>query len=182
MKQIENDMGTHAKKYKKLLQKGAEADDMRRSQFAQKAKFAKKKYEIKKKKHKANRIKLGTVISIEGMREIMQMQESDDLHIDGTDLLDGETNAQELQGQIMDQMAEFGLELEDMKQIQDALDVPIMDDDLESGASEEKKLMEEMAAGDLSEEHIDVEADLNDSDDVDMESIDLDEDLDGMSL
>jgi len=77
----------------------------------------------------------------------------------------------------MDQMAEFGLELEDMQQIQEALDVPIMDDDLETGATEEMELMEEMAAGDLSEEHIDVEADLDDSaDDVDIGSIDIEDD------
>lgn len=175
LKQIENDMEKHGKKYKKLLRKGSDADDMSRSQYAQKAKFEKKKYEIKKKKHKANTIKLGTIISIEGMREIMEMQDGEDMRID--DLMSNDINAQEVQGQIMDQMAEFGLELEDMQQIQEALDVPIMDDDLETGATEEMELMEEMAAGDLSEEHIDVEADLDDSaDDVDIGSIDIEDD------
>lgn len=175
LKQLENDMQTHGKKYKQLLQKGAEADDMSRSQYAQKAKFEKKKYEIKKKKHKANTIKLGTIISIEGMREILEMQDGEDMKID--DLMSNDINAQEVQSQIMDQMAEFGLELEDMQQIQDALDVPIMDDDLETGASEEMELMEEMAAGDLAEEHIDVEADLDDSaDDVEIGSMDIEDD------
>ena len=175
LKQLENDMQTHGKKYKQLLQKGAEADDMSRSQYAQKAKFEKKKYEIKKKKHKANTIKLGTIISIEGMREILEMQDGEDMKID--DLMSNDINAQEVQSQIMDQMAEFGLELEDMQQIQDALDVPIMDDDLETGASEEMELMEEMAAGDLAEEHIDVEAELDDSaDDVEIGSMDIEDD------
>jgi hypothetical protein len=175
LKQLENDMQTHGKKYKKLLEKGAEADDMSRSQYAQKAKFEKKKYEIKKKKHKANTIKLGTIISIEGMREILEMQDGEDMKIDK--LMSSDINAQEVQSQIMDQMAEFGLELEDMQQIQDALDVPIMDDDLETGASEEMELMEEMAAGDISGEQIDVEADLNDSEeDVDIGSIDIEDD------
>jgi hypothetical protein len=175
LKQLENDMQTHGKKYKKLLEKGAEADDMSRSQYAQKAKFEKKKYEIKKKKHKANTIKLGTIISIEGMREILEMQDGEDMKIDK--VMSSDINAQEVQSQIMDQMAEFGLELEDMQQIQDALDVPIMDDDLETGASEEMELMEEMAAGDISGEQIDVEADLNDSEeDVDIGSIDIEDD------
>ena len=175
LKQLENDMQTHGKKYKKLLEKGAEADDMSRSQYAQKAKFEKKKYEIKKKKHKANTIKLGTIISIEGMREILEMQDGEDMKID--ELMSNDINAQEVQSQIMNQMAEFGLELEDMQQIQDALDVPIMDDDLETGASEEMELMEEMAAGDISGEQIDVEADLNDSEeDVDLGSIDIEDD------
>jgi len=96
LKQIENDMEKHGKKYKKLLKKGANADDMSRSQYAQKAKFEKKKYEIKKKKHKANTIKLGTIISIEGMREIMEMQDGEDMRID--DLMSNDINAQEVQG------------------------------------------------------------------------------------
>ena len=175
LKQLENYMQTHGKKYKKLLEKGAEADDMSRSQYAQKAKFEKKKYEIKKKKHKANTIKRGAIISIEEMREILEMQDGEDMKID--ELMSSDINAQEVQSQIMDQMAEFGLELEDMQQIQDALDVPIMDDDLETGASEEMELMEEMAAGDISGEQIDVEADLNDTeDDIDLESIDIEDD------
>jgi len=52
LKQLESDMDTHSKKYQKLLEKGAEADEMRRRQYAQKAKFEKKKYEIKKKNTK----------------------------------------------------------------------------------------------------------------------------------
>lgn len=175
LKQLENDMQAHGKKYKQLLQKGAEADDMSRSQYAQKAKFEKKKYEIKKKKHKASTIKLGTIISIEGMREILEMQEGENMKLD--DLMSDDINAQEVQSQIMDQMAEFGLELEDMQQIQDALDVPIMSDDLETGASEEMELMAEMAAGDISEEQVDVESNIDDlEEDVDLGKIDIEDD------
>jgi hypothetical protein len=155
LKQLENDMDTHSQTYQKLLEEGAEADEMRRRQYAQKAKFEKKKYEIKKKKHKANSIKLGTIISIEGMREVMDMQESQELGID--EVMDEEVNAREVQSQIMDQMAQFGLELEDMQEVQDALDVEILDEDLEEGASEELEAMEQMAAGDISREQIDVE-------------------------
>jgi hypothetical protein len=155
LKQLEGDMDTHSEKYQQLLEKGAEADEMRRRQYAQKAKFEKKKYEIKKKKHKANSIKLGTIISIEGMREVMDMHENQELGID--EAMSQDVNAREVQGQIMDQMAQFGLELEDMQEVQDALDVEILDEDLEEGASEELEAMEQMAAGEISREQIDVE-------------------------
>ena len=147
LKQLEKDMDSHSNTYQKLLEKGAKADEMRRRQYAQKAKFEKKKYEIKKKKHKANSIKLGTVISIEGMREVMDMHESQDLSLD--EAMSQDLNVQEVQGEIMDQMAQFGLELEDMQQVQDALDIEILDDDLEQGASEELEAMERMAAGEI---------------------------------
>ena len=175
LKQLESDMDTHSKKYQKLLEKGAEADEMRRRQYAQKAKFEKKKYEIKKKKHKANSIKLGTIISIEGMREVMNMHESQELSLD--EVMSQDINAQEVQSEIMDQMAQFGLELEDMQQVQDALDVEILDEDLEQGASEELEAMEKMAAGEISSEQVDVEEDMEvDADDVSVD-VDIEEDM-----
>jgi hypothetical protein len=178
LKQLESDMESHSKRYQKLLEKGAEADEMRRRQYAQKAKFEKKKYEIKKKKHKANSIKLGTVISIEGMREVMDMHESQDLSID--EAMSNDINAQEVQGQIMDQMAQFGLELEDMKQVQDALDVEILDEDLEEGASEELEAMERMAAGEISQEQIDVEQEVDvEADEISVD-VGVEDDLDEM--
>lgn len=175
LKQLESDMDTHSGKYQKLLEKGAQADEMRRRQYAQKAKFEKKKYEIKKKKHKANSVKLGTVISIEGMREVMDMHESQDLSLD--EAMSQDINAQQVQGEIMDQMAQFGLELEDMQQVQDALDVEILDDDLEQGASEELEAMEKMAAGDISSEQVDVDEEVNvDADEVSVD-VDIEEDV-----
>lgn len=174
LKQLESDMDKHSQKYQKLLEKGAEADEMRRRQYAQKAKFEKKKYEIKKKKHKASSIKLGTVISIEGMREVMNMHQGQDLSID--DAMSNDISAQEVQSEIMDQMAQFGLELEDMQQVQEALDVEILDEDLEEGASEELEMMEEMAAGDISREQVDIEQDVEvEAEDV---AVDIEDDFD----
>jgi len=171
LKQLEKDMDSHSSKYQQLLEKGAKADEMRRRQYAQKAKFEKKKYEIKKKKHKANSIKLGTVISIEGMRDVMDMHESQDLSLD--EAMSQDLNVQEVQGEIMDQMAQFGLELEDMQQVQDALDIEILDDDLEQGASEELEAMERMAAGEISSEQVNVEEDVE----VDADEISIDADI-----
>ena len=180
LKQLENDMEGHQKQYQSLLQKGAEADEMRRRQYAQKAKFEKKKYEIKKKKHKASSIKLGTIISIEGMRDVMAMHEGEQYEIDT--LFDDDLNVQELQGQVMDQMAQFGLEIEDMQQVQEALDIEIIDSDLETGASEEMEIMEEMAAGDISDEQLDIEEDVEvQPDDVEV-GMDIEDDFDESEL
>jgi hypothetical protein len=165
LRQAEKKMEKHHNRYQKLLQKGANAGELKQQQYAQKAKFEKKKYKIKKKKYKAKSVKLGTIISIEGMREVMSMHDQEEYALD--DVFDDDLNAQELQGEIMDQMAQFGLELDDMKEVQDALDVDILDQDLEDGASEELELMQEMQAGDVSKERIDIE------DNVDVESDDI---------
>ncbi|RJX44433.1 hypothetical protein DM826_02105 [Halonotius aquaticus] len=171
MKQVEKEMEKHQRKYEKLMQKGAEADEMKRKQYAQKAKFEKKKYTIKKQKHKQKSVKLGTIISIEGMREVMDMQ-SNEADITLTTVLNDEMNAQELQGQVMEQMAEFGLEMEDMKEVQEALDVEILDQELQTEEPEELELMEEMAAGEMSSEQIDIEEEVNgdtETDDIDID-------------
>jgi hypothetical protein len=169
LNKAENEMEEHHERYQKLLQKGSNADDVKQQQYAQKAKFEKKKYKIKKKKHKAKSVKLGTIISIEGMREVMSMHDQEEYALD--DVFDDDLDAQELQGEIMDQMAQFGLEMEDMQEVQDALDIEILDQDLEDGASEELELMQEMQAGDVSKEQIDIE------DDVEVESDDIDIDI-----
>ena len=177
IKQLENEMDDHSEKYQELLKKGAEADEMRRRQYAQKAKFEKKKYKMKKKKHKAQSIKLGTVISIEGAREIMQMQNDDKEFTNIGAIMKDEIDAQEVQADIIDQMAQFGLEIDDMKQVQEALDIEILDEDLKEGASEELEVIEEMAAGEVSEEHVDIEEDIEvDTEDLDVGS-DINEDI-----
>ncbi|TQQ79927.1 hypothetical protein EGH24_10620 [Halonotius terrestris] len=183
LRQIESEMDKHAERYQKLLQKGAGAEEFRRKQYAQKAKFEKKKYEVKKKKHKTDSIKLGTIISIEGMREVLAMQNGSDESYELDRLLDDELNAQELQQQVMDQMAEFGLEIEDMKQVQEALDVEILDQDLETGADEELELMREMEAGEVSQEQIDINSAVEDDElDDDLDDLDLDIEESGPSL
>jgi hypothetical protein len=177
IKQLENEMEQHSEKYQKLLQKGAEVDEMRRRQYAQKAKFEKKKYKVKKKKHKAQSIKLGTVISIEGAREIMEMQDDDEDFTNIGAIMQDDINAQEVQADIMDQMAKFGLDIEDMKQVQEALDIEILDDELEEGASEELEVIEEMAAGEVSREQIDIEEEVEiESDDLTVQS-DIDDEV-----
>jgi hypothetical protein len=117
---------------------------------------------------------MGTIISIEGMREVMSMHDEENYVID--DLFDDEMNAQELQGEIMDQMAEFGLEMEDMQQVQDALDIEVLDSDLETEASEELEMMQKMQAEEISREEVDIEESVEvDEEEIDVGAVDLDE-------
>jgi hypothetical protein len=183
-KKLEQEMDQHRRKYKQLLQEGAQHDELKRKKYAQKAKFEKKKYAIKKKKYRANSIKLGTVLSIQGMREIMDLHDEEDITLE--EVMD-DTDAQEVQSEIMERMAAFGVEMDDLKEIQDALDIPIMDDELDLEASEEEKVMEQMAASEVSADQVDIEAESNVSveesvdidasidDDIDMEEVSLDE-------
>jgi len=167
LNQLESELDDHGTRYETLLQKGAKADDIKKQQYAQKAKFEKKKYQIKKKKYKTNSVKLGTIISIEGMREVLSMHNEASYNID--ELFDEDRNTQEMQAHVMDKMAEFGLEIDDMQAVQDALDVDILGQDMDMQASEELEIMEEMEAGDLSREQLDIEKDVNqESDDVDV--------------
>lgn len=180
LKKLEQEMDEHSRRYKKLLREGADADEMRRQTLAQKAKFEKKKYETTKKKHKANSIKLGTIISIQGMRDVMSMQGEDELNIDG---VMEDIDTQKLQSKIMEEMAAAGLELEDMQEIQRALDMPILEDEVEVGASEELALMEEMAAGKVSEEQIDVASSVEvTSEERTVEELDIDEELEDSAI
>ncbi len=158
LNQLESELDNHKTRYETLLQKGAQTDDIKKQQYAQKAKFEKKKYQIKKKKYKANSVKLGTIISIEGMREVLSMHNETTYNID--ELFDEDRNTQEIQAHVMDEMAEFGLEIEDMQAVQDALDVDILGQDIGMQASEELEIMEEIEAGEISKEQLDIEEDV----------------------
>ena len=175
-KKLEQEMDQHRRQYKQLLQEGAQKDELQRKKYAQKAKFEKKKYAVKKKKYKANSVKLGTVLSIQGMREIMAMHDQDELELDQ---VMEDADAQEIQSEIMDRMAAFGLEMDDLQEIESALDIPIMQDDLDVGATEEEQVMEQIAAKKVSAEQVDIEqetqvVDENLGMDID-EGLDMDE-------
>jgi hypothetical protein len=154
-KKLEQEMDKHRRKYRKLLEEGADAGELQRKKFAQKAKFEKKKYAIKKKKYRANNVKLGTVLSIQGMRDIMDLHDSEDIALDEAM---ADADAQEIQSEIMERMAAFGIELEDMQEIQEALDIPMMEESVEMDVGEEEQIMEELAASEMSAQQVDIEA------------------------
>jgi hypothetical protein len=167
LKKKEKEMDQHSRKYKQILKEGSEASELERKKFAQKAKFEKKKYAVKKKTYRAQSIKLGTLLSIQGMREIVEMQESQDLAID--EALE-DANAQEIQGEIMERMASFNIEMEDLQEIQSALDVPIMDQELQMDHSEEEQIMSDMAASDISDEEVEINSEVEmESEEIEIE-------------
>jgi len=174
-KKLEQEMDKHRRKYKKLLQEGAEAGELKRKKYAQKAKFEKKKYAIKKKKYRANNVKLGTVLSIQGMRDIMEIHDEEDIAIDEAM---ADADAQEIQSEVMDRMAAFGLEMEDMQEIQEALDIPIMEDNMEMDVGEEEEIMAELAASEMSADQVDIEAETQVSVEESIDAgVDIDDDI-----
>lgn len=178
-KQIENEMNQYASEYKELLQKGAETNEIERESYAKKAQIAKKKYKLKKRQYQKNSVVLGTVVSIEGARELQDMHDGDTTEIESI-IRERDVDVESVQEDMMNQMVEFDLDMEIMQEVQDSLDVDIMSTDMGAEDSEEMEMMEEMAAGDISEEEIDVEESVESQDGI--EDVSLDEDLDSVDL
>lgn len=173
-KRIESEMTQYAEEYKKLLQKGANANELQRETFAKKAQIAKKKYKIQKKQYQKNSVVLGTIVSIEGARELQDMHDGDTTEIESI-VRDEEVNVESVQEDMMNQMIEFDLDMEIMQEVQQGLDVDIMTTEFRTEESEELEMMEEMAAGSLEEEEIDVDEAIEAEESV--EDVSLDDDL-----
>lgn len=169
---LEDRLEEHQTRYEHFLHKGAEADEMKQQQLAQKARFEKKKYAVAKKQFRQVSIKLGTVISIEGMREITSMQDQQDYHID--EHFDADLDTTELQQQLIDQMSAFGLNIEDMQAVQEALDVEVLDEQLDIDATEEETLMDELKAGEISRDQIRLDDDATTTDEATTDESDID--------
>lgn len=174
-KRIESDMEEHRSKYQKLLEQGAKAPEFKRKALARKARIEKKKYTIQKKKYRASSLKLGALVSIEGAREVMHMNEDVDLEID--ELLQDEDRVLDMQGEMIDRMTEFGLDLEDFQEIEQELDLPIMQEDIDTQTTEEEEIMEKIAANKISAEQVDVDIDEADVEDEEIDAFsEIDED------
>jgi hypothetical protein len=158
-KQLDKEMGEYAAEYKQLIKKGAEASEHQRPQFAQQAKIAKKKYKIKKQEYQKNSVVMATVVTVEGARELQKMHSEDTTEIE-TLIHESNVNAEKVQENMMDEMVQFELDMEVMQEVQESLDIDIMGTDMSQGATEEEEMMKEMAAGDLSDEEIDVETEV----------------------
>lgn len=170
---IEEEMNQYSNEYKELLQKGAQANELQRETYAKKAQIAKKKYKLKKKQYQKNSVILGTVVSVEGARELQDMHDGDSTEIESI-ISERDVDVESVQEDMMNQMVEFDLDMELMQEVQEGLDIDVMTTDIGTEDSEEMDIMEEMAAGEISEEEIDVEETV-DTDAVD--DVSLDEDL-----
>jgi hypothetical protein len=176
---LEEDMNDHEVRYRKLLKKGAQASELKRETYGQKAELEKKKYAVKKKKYQNYRLKLGTAISVQGMREVMNVDDEMDLHIDDAF---SQTDAQEVQMKVLDQMADFGMQMDEMEEIQNALDIEIMDEEAVAGEdSETIKKMQRLSASEIEAEEISIEEDgemdVAEATTDDIDEIELDEEV-----
>lgn len=178
---IEKEMKEYSNEYKELLQKGAESNELQRETYAKKAQMAKKKYKLKKKQHQKNSVILSTVVSVEGARELQDMHDGDSTEIESI-ISERDVDVESVQEDMMNQMIEFDLDMEIMQEVQEGLDIDVMTSDISSEDSEELDMMEEMAAGEISEEEIDVEetVETESIDDVNIEEglsdVDIEED------
>lgn len=173
---IEQEMDEYGTEYKELLRKGAQANELKRENYAKKAQIAKKKYKLKRKQYQKNSIVLGTVVSIEGARELQEMHDGDTTELESV-IRERDVDVASVQEDMMNQMIEFDLDMEIMQEVQEGLDVDIMTAELQSEESEELSMMEDMAAGALEAEEIDLEDSVETEEsvaDVDLES-ELDE-------
>jgi len=178
-KQIEKEMNQYASEYKELLQKGSQTNEIERESYAKKAQIAKKKYKLKKRQYQKNSVVLGTVVSIEGARELQDMHDGDTTEIESI-IRERDVDVESVQEDMMNQMVEFDLDMEIMQEVQDSLDVDIMSTEMGAEDSEEMEMMEEMAAGEISEEELDVEQRVETEEGLD--DVGLDEDLDSMDV
>ena len=186
-KQLDKELNEYGAEYKRLIKEGAEASEHQRAQLAQRAKIAKKKYKIKKQEYRKNSIVMATVVTIEGARELQDMHSGDTTNIEEL-IHDRDVNAQQVQENIMDEMVQFELDMEVMQEVQESLDIDIIGTDMTGDTTKEEEMMEEMAAGNLEDEEIDVESevDVETTSDVTLEDevgIDLeDEEIDASNL
>lgn len=191
-KQLQKEMNEYGTEYKKLMKKGAQASDHERRQIAQQAKIAKKKYKIKKQQYKKNSVVMATIVTIEGARELQNMSNEDTTEIESL-LHDSSVDAEQVQEEMMENMVQFDLDMQMMQEVQESLDIDIMGSTMdEMGDDELVEDMRRLAEGDLDEEELDVEAEVeetssaevsmsasagDDLGDLEGEEVDLDEDI-----
>ncbi|WP_142860743.1 hypothetical protein [Salinigranum halophilum] len=176
-KQLKKEMGQLQHEYQELLEKGANSSEVDRKQYAQQAKIAKKKYQVKQQKYQKNSVQMATIVSIEGARELMEMTNEDTTHI--SEVMDQDVDHGRVQEHLMDQMVQYELDMDMMLEIQDTLDIDIIGADVDMGGGEEEEIMQQIAEGKTESEKVSIEddeADVEDPYDVDDP---LDDDIGG---
>jgi hypothetical protein len=185
-KRLENDMEDHRQQYKQLVRKAAGSDEMKKRTLAKKAKFEKKKYKLKEKKHQEASVKFGTILSIEGARDLLEEQDathSPDLSIDNVMSQDVEPG--EFQAKIEEKMVQFDMEMETMQEVQSSLDFDFMSTDMSMGDNDDVLgEIEDLEKGNLDEEELDIGED-SDSSSVSASAeveVEVDDDFDDIEL
>ncbi|MBZ6497177.1 NFACT family protein [Natrinema longum] len=169
---LERELEKYENKYKRLLDQGADASDIERRQFAQKAKLTKRRYEIIEKRYRKQGVILATLITIEGIRELFEQQDKNESNIANI-VADAETDVGALRETFQDQMAQHHLDVETMQEVQRSLDIDVLPSESTLSATDEAALMDSVAADDLDTESIDIDQDIGEID-PDIGDIELD--------
>jgi hypothetical protein len=182
---IEGEIEEHRTKYKKLVKEAAGEDEMRKQVLAKKAKNQKKQYQLKQKKYQKTSMKYGTLLSIEGARELLAEQGSNtspDLAID--DVMDQDLQVDEFEAKMEEKMVEFDMEVDMMDRIQGSLDFNFTSSDMSMDSDDDVMgTIEDLEEDQLDEEEIDIEDDTSVSAsaeasvDVQAEEIDIEDDM-----
>lgn len=182
---IEEEIEEHRTKYKKLVKEAAGEDEMRKQVLAKKAKNQKKQYQLKQKKYQKTSMKYGTILSIDGARELLQEQQNSknpDLAID--DVMGQDLQVDEFEAKMEDKMVEFDMEVDMMDRIQGSLDFNFTSSDMSMDSDDDVMgTIEGLEEDQLDEEEIDIEDDTSVSAsaeasvDVQAEEIDIEDDM-----
>jgi|APHM01.1.fsa_nt_gi hypothetical protein len=156
---IQDEIEEHRNKYKQLVKEAAGEDDMRKQALAKKAKNNKKKYQLKQKKYQKTSMKYGTILSIEGARELLQEeQNSTEPNLALDDVMNQDLQVEEFEAKMEEKMVDFDMEVDLMERIQGSLDFNFTSSDMsmssDDGVMED---IEEHEKGQLDEEEIDIE-------------------------
>lgn len=172
LKKYQQEMDKHSRGYKNLITQGAEASSMERQNIARRARMEKQKYNQKKQLFIASSTKLAAILSIEMAREMRGAMES------STTVFDMEFQAheaQQIQSEVLDTMADMGVQNEVLESFVDTLNIPVVADG-PLGESEEEELMNRLSQDQLSAEDLDIEGDLEEE--FDLEDLEVSDDFD----
>lgn len=176
---IEDEIEEHRNQYKQLVKEAAGEDDMRKQTLAKKGKNHKKQYQLKQKKYQKTSMKYGTILSIEGARELLQEEQNSkdpDLAID--DVMNQDLKVEEFEAKMEEKMVDFDMEVDLMERIQGSLDFNFTSSDMSMSSDDDvMEDIEEVEKGQLDEEEIDIEDDSADVSAGVEASVDIEGDL-----
>lgn len=165
-KQLNKDMSQLRREYQALLEEGAEASEVERPQYAQRARMKKKKFQVKQQKFQKNSVQMATIVTIEGARELMEMSDEDELNLPDMN----EVDYGEVQQHLREEMIQYEIETDTMIEVQEALDIDIIGADMDMNGGEEEDIMDDIAAGKVDSEHVEIDDEEEDEADVDIGS------------
>jgi hypothetical protein len=172
MTQYEQDMNKHLAAYKRFIEEGAEAGELQRKNLAMRARMEKQRYNQKKQLFTMMSTKYAAVMSLEMAREMARAKSEDGgLVIDAVFTAE---EAQQIQHQVVDEMAGQGVRNEALEKFVDTLNIPTVVDPV-TDDSPELRAMEGVAAGERSADELDIEDEFDaEFDPAEMEVSDLD--------